>query len=565
MYLQKTLRLFTISWVLMRHGLDDLILATHLFRPLRYLRLLLPWLWFKRDTATRGARIRRSLEDLGPIFIKFGQILSTRKDLLPEDIAVELCKLQDQVPPFADSLALQILEQTYQQSPHEVFAEFTPTPFASASIAQVHAATLHSGEDVVVKILRPGIMPVIQRDVAILYSIARKIERYWSMGKKLRPVEIVAEYEKTIINELDLMREAANATQLKSNFKDSELLYVPAVHWEYTRKNVMVMERIHGIPVSQTETLQLHDINFKQLAEHGVEIFFTQVFRDSFFHADMHPGNIFVAPGDQTGENQQARKYNKGQYIAVDFGIMGTLTKNDQRYLAENFLAFFNHNYRRVAELHINSGWVGSNTRIEEFEAAIRTVCEPIFNKPLKEISFAQVLIGLFNTAREFDIEVQPQLVLLQKTLLNIEGLGRQLYPDLDLWLTAKPFLENWMQDQMGPKAIFKQLKEVFPNWLEQMPQLPGLFHNTLTQIKEGSFTTQLSKEQMNEIKQEMRNNNQRTFIAIISSSLLIGASVIFALDGFSKFMVEDIPLASWVLGSLGIIMLINVWPSSND
>lgn len=544
----------------MRHGLDDLILATHLFRPIHYIRFVLPWLWFKRDTATRGARIRRSLEDLGPIFVKFGQILSTRKDLLPDDIAVELCKLQDQVPPFADSLALQILEKAYQQSPNDVFADFTPTPFASASIAQVHAATLHSGEDVVVKILRPGIMPIIQRDVAILYSIARKIERFWSMGKKLRPVEIVAEYEKTIINELDLMREAANATQLKSNFKDSDLLYVPAIHWEYTRKNVMVMERIHGIPVSHVDTLQLHDINFKQLAEHGVEIFFTQVFRDSFFHADMHPGNIFVA-----AENQQMPKHLKGQYIAVDFGIMGTLTKNDQRYLAENFLAFFNHDYRRVAELHIDSGWVGHDTRIEEFESAIRTVCEPIFNKPLKEISFAQVLIGLFNTAREFDIEVQPQLILLQKTLLNIEGLGRQLYPDLDLWQTAKPFLENWMRDQIGPKAIFKQLKESLPNWLEQMPQLPSLFHDALTQIKDGTFTTQLSKKQMNEIKQEMRRNNQRTFIAIVGSSLVIGASVIFALDGFSKFMIEDIPLATWMLGSIGVIMLFSVWPSSND
>lgn len=560
MYIHKALRLFTISWVLMRHGLDDLILATHLFRPLRFVRLLLPWLWFKRDSANRGVRIRRSLEDLGPIFVKFGQILSTRKDLLPEDIAIELCKLQDQVPPFADSLALQILEKTYQQSPNEVFAEFTATPFASASIAQVHAATLHSGEEVVVKILRPGIMPIIQRDVAILYSIARKIERFWSMGKKLRPVEIVAEYEKTIINELNLMREAANATQLKSNFKDSDLLYVPAIYWEYTRKNVMVMERIHGIPVSHTDTLAQHDINFKQLAEHGVEIFFTQVFRDSFFHADMHPGNIFVA-----AENQQSPKHVKGQYIAVDFGIMGTLTKNDQRYLAENFLAFFNHNYRRVAELHIDSGWVGHDTRIEEFEAAIRTVCEPIFNKPLKEISFAQVLIGLFNTAREFDIEVQPQLVLLQKTLLNIEGLGRQLYPDLDLWQTAKPFLEKWMHNQVGPKAIFKQLKEAFPDWIEQIPQLPTLVNEVLTQARDGKLTTQLSKQQMSEIKQEMRKNNQRTFFAIIGSSLIIGSSFIFALDGYSKFMIEDIPLATWMLGAIGTVLLISVWPNSND
>ncbi|VAW92684.1 Ubiquinone biosynthesis regulatory protein kinase UbiB [hydrothermal vent metagenome] len=560
MYLQKIQRLIVISWVLMRHGLDDLILATHLFRPLRFLRFVLPWLWMQRAEATRGLRIRRALEDLGPIFIKFGQILSTRKDLLPEDIAVELAKLQDQVPPFADSIALSILEKTYQRSPNDVFAEFSSTPFASASIAQVHAAKLHSGEEVVVKILRPGIMPIIKRDVAILYSIARKIERYWSLGKKLRPIEIVTEYEKTIINELNLMREAANATQLRSNFKDSKLLYVPEIHWDYTRQNVMVMERIHGISVSHTGTLEQHDIDFKQLAEHGVEIFFTQVFRDSFFHADMHPGNIFVAK-----EDQQTPPQVKGQYIAVDFGIMGTLTKNDQRYLAENFLAFFNHDYRRVAELHINSGWVGHDTRIEEFEAAIRTVCEPIFNKPLKEISFAQVLLGLFNTAREFDITVQPQLILLQKTLLNIEGLGRQLYPDLDLWQTAKPFLEKWMHTQIGPKAIFKQFKDNFPLWLEQMPQLPALVHDVLVQAKEGKLTTQLSAQQMKEIKQTLHKNNQRTFIAIIGSSLVIGASVIFALDGYGKFMIEDIPLATWVLGALGVILLINVWPSSSD
>ena len=558
MVLKKYLRLLSISWVLMRHGLDDLILATHLFRPLRFLRFVLPWLWLQRNTATRGIRIRRSLEDLGPIFVKFGQILSTRKDLLPEDIAAELCKLQDQVPPFADKLAISILEKTYQQPTKEVFAEFNPTPFASASIAQVHAATLHSGEQVVVKILRPNILPIIQRDIAILYSIARKIERYWSLGKKLRPVEIVEEYEKTILNELNLMREAANATQLKSNFKNSTLLYVPMVHWEYTRQNVMVMERIHGIPVSHTDTLQQHDINFKQLAEHGVEIFFTQVFRDSFFHADMHPGNIFVA-----AENQQQPNQVKGQYIAVDFGIMGTLTKNDQRYLAENFLAFFNHDYRRVAELHIDSGWVGNTTRIEEFEAAIRTVCEPVFNKPLKEISFAQVLIGLFNTAREFDITVQPQLVLLQKTLLNIEGLGRQLYPDLDLWQTAKPFLENWMRSQIGPKAIFKQIKDNFPLWLEQIPQMPALVNDILTQAKEGKLTTSISREQMDEIKKEMQTNNQRTFFAVIGSSLIIGASVIFALDGYSKFMIEDIPLASWLLGATGIIIIFNTWPNS--
>ncbi|UCE90641.1 MAG: ubiquinone biosynthesis regulatory protein kinase UbiB, partial [Pseudomonadota bacterium] len=408
-------RLMRISQVLMRHGLDDIILATHLFRPLRFLRLLLPWNWLPKPRRSRGERIRRTLEDLGPIYVKFGQILSTRRDLLPDDIAVELAKLQDQVPPFPDDVSRRIVEAAYGKPLSEVFADFEETPFASASIAQVHGATLHDGTDVVVKVLRPNILPVIRRDLALLYTIAGNIERYWAEGRRLRPSEVVAEFEKTIIDELDLLREAANASQLRRNFSDFNLLYIPEIFWDYTRSNVMVMERIHGIPISNVPALREAGIDMQQLAEHGVEIFFTQVFRDSFFHADMHPGNIFVSP--------------EGRYIAVDFGIMGTLNPSDQRYLAENFLAFFNRDYHRVAQLHIESGWVSKDTRVDEFEAAIRTVCEPVFDKPISEISFGHFLLRLFQTARRFNMEVQPQLVLLQKTLLNIEGLGRQLYP----------------------------------------------------------------------------------------------------------------------------------------
>ncbi|MCG6935185.1 MAG: 2-polyprenylphenol 6-hydroxylase, partial [Proteobacteria bacterium] len=378
------LRLVYISWVLGRNGLDELVLASHLFRPVRFLKFFMPWTWVSRR-ASRGARIRRALEELGPIFVKFGQILSTRRDLLPDDIADELARLQDQVPPFPDSQARRIIETSLGCSIESVFDDFEATPFASASIAQVHGATLKDGHKVVVKVLRPGILPVIRRDISLLYVVADKIERYWSLGKQLHPREVVQEFEKTLLDELDLMREAANASQLRRNFKDSPLLYVPDVYWDYTRRSVLVMERIHGIPISQIDRIRTAGISLKALAEHGVEIFFTQVFRDSFFHADMHPGNIFVA--------------DNGQYIAVDFGIMGSLSDTDQRYLAENFLAFFNRDYRRVAQLHVDSGWVAADTRIDEFEAAVRTVCEPFFDKPIKEISFGQVLLRLFQTA----------------------------------------------------------------------------------------------------------------------------------------------------------------------
>lgn len=534
----------------MRHGMDEMILASHLFRPVRFLKLVMPWTWFSRK-ASRGERIRRSLEDLGPIFVKFGQILSTRRDLLPNDIADELAKLQDQVPPFAATEAKQIITKAYGQAPEEVFRDFEAEPFASASIAQVHGAILQDGTEVVVKVLRPGIRPVIQRDVRLLYTIAYKLQRYWSAGKQLRPVEVVAEFEKTILDELDLMREAANASQLRRNFLLSDKLYVPEVYWHYTRRDVMVMERIKGTPVGDIDALVKAGIDLKDLSSKGVEIFFTQVFRDSFFHADMHPGNIFVSP--------------EGTYIAVDFGIMGTLNASDQRYLAENFLAFFNRDYHRVAQLHVDSGWVAKDTRVDEFEAAIRTVCEPIFDKPLKEISFGQLLLRLFETGRRFNMQVQPQLVLLEKTLLNIEGLGRQLNPDLDLWSTAKPFLERWMSEQIGPRALFRHLKENVPLWAERLPQLPNMAFEVLEKARTGELKMKLDSTQLENIQREIHRTSRRNFAAITGTGFIISAAVIYALDGYAKPMLGDFPLVSWIAAALGVAVLFAAWPREPD
>jgi ubiquinone biosynthesis protein len=544
----QAMRLLYISWTLMRHGLDDLILATHLFRPLRFLRWLMWWRLLHNKEVGRGARIRRTLEDLGPIFVKFGQILSTRRDLLPDDIAEELAKLQDRVPPFPGETAVAIIEKAYRQPLSEVFAEFDQTPLASASIAQVHTARLLDGTEVVVKVVRPNIEPVIRRDIGLLYIIADKLQRYWSEGRRLRPLEVVAEFEKTLIDELDLMRESASAAQIRRNFAGSELLYVPEVYWPHCRKNVMVMERISGIPIGNIEAIREAGIDLKALSARGVEIFFTQVFRHNFFHADMHPGNIFVSP--------------TGQYLAVDFGIVGTLNHDDQRYLAENCLAFFKRDYHRVAELHVESGWVPSDTRVDEFEAAIRTVCEPIFERPLAEISFGQLLLRLFQTARRFNMEVQPQLVLLQKTLLNIEGLGRQIYPELDLWATAKPFLERWMSEQVGPRAALNRLKENVPQWGEKLPEIPSLIHEVLHQARHGKLEVKGNTEELEKIRREIRRANQRTFFAILGSSLIISAALLLALDGYAPArMSYGMPIETWILAILGAYTLLLNWP----
>jgi len=506
-------RLIHINWVLVYHGLDEIVLKTHLFRPFRFLALFSPNYWFRKSAASRAVRIRRMLEDLGPIYVKFGQALSTRKDLLPEDIADELVKLQDKVPPFDGEIACAIIEKELAMSISEAFAEFDHTPLASASVAQVHTAVLHRGDQVIVKVLRPDVEKRIHSDISLLYELARFAEKFWSEAKRLRPREVVAEFEKNLIDELDLLREAGNAAKIRRNFKDSDALYVPEVYWDLTRRKVMVMERIQGVPVGNIEQLRAGDADFALLAERGVEIFFTQVFRDNFFHADMHPGNIFVEL--------------PAKYLAVDFGIVGTLTVSDQRYLAENFLAFFNRDYRRVAEMHVESGWVPSSTRVEEFESAIRTVCEPIFEKPLKEISFGHLLLRLFQTARRFDMTVQPQLVLLQKTLLNIEGLGRQLYPDLDLWQTAKPFLENWFKERLGPKAKLKKALQKFPEFAEQFPEVPSLMYRILDDAAHSKLQIQTHNQDLKRLRKQMARQHRRTMVVIFLSAIMISSAIL--------------------------------------
>ena len=540
--LTTTFRLLRIQRVLLRYGLDEFVFNLHLFRPLRYLTYLSPSYILGKRKGARGERLRMALEDLGPIFVKFGQILSTRQDLLPPDIGEELSYLQDNVPPFADNLARQIIEKSLEIPIEEVFSVFSQSPLASASVAQVHTATLHTGEDVVVKVLRPGIEKIINSDVALLYTLAELANKYWAEAKRLKPLDVVKEFDHTIHDELDLVREAANASQLRRNFEGSEHLYVPDVYWDYTRQNVMVMERIYGTPIGKIGELCEKGVDLKLLAERGVEIFFAQVFRDNFFHADMHPGNIFAS--------------DDAKYLAVDFGIMGSVTVADQRYLAENFLAFFQRDYFRVAQLHIESGWVPKHTRIDEFESAIRAVCEPIFKKPLKEISYGNLLLRLFQTARRFDMEVQPQLVLLQKTLLNIEGLGRQLYPDLDLWQTAKPYLEDWYKNRIGPKATFNKLKEHLPIMAEKLPELPEMAYQVLSDAANGELEIKWKSKQLEEIKLQMAKNHRKNIMAICGGSLVVSAAIILGLDGFSPLMLGDAPLVTWVLGGLGGLLL---------
>jgi ubiquinone biosynthesis protein len=478
----RLFRLLKIFGIALRFGLHD-------FAP------GMPGSWFFRLASgyrgePKAQRLREALETLGPIFVKFGQVLSTRRDLLPADIADELAKLQDQVPPFAPEQVDAVLSRAYGKRASAVFETFERVPVASASVAQVHLATLAGGTEVAVKVLRPGIAEIIANDLALLDTGATLIELLWADGRRLKPHEVIAEFARHLEDELDLMREAANASQLRRNFRDSPLLLVPEVHWDYCTSAVMVMQRMHGTPVSQVDALRAQAVDIPKLARAGVEIFFTQVFRDGFFHADMHPGNIFVTPA--------------GQYVALDFGIMGTLSETDKNYLAQNFLAFFRRDYRRVAEVHVESGWAPKDTRIDDFEAAIRTVCEPIFDKPLKEISFGKLLLRLFQTSRRFNIEVQPQLVLLQKTLLNIEGLGRDLDPDLDLWVTAKPYLERWMSERIGWRGLLRQLRTEAPYWANLLPQLPRLLHRYLAG-REAEPLTQLLAQLHREERRQTR------------------------------------------------------------
>ena len=514
MKLRVLARLLQIQRVLLKHGLDDFVRATHLYRPLRFLFFLSPGIWFeRRRVASRGERLRLALEELGPIFVKFGQAVSTRRDLLPSDIADELAKLQDRVPPFPGTVAVATIERAYGRPLAEVFAEFDTTPLAAASIAQVHVARLLDGKDVVVKVLRPGMRDWIQRDLEVLYALARLAHRYWSEARRLRPIEIVAEYEKTILDELDLMREAANAAQLKRNFAGSDLLYVPDVYFDFCRLEVMVMERIHGVPISDLARLRAAGADIARLAENGVRIFFTQVFRHNFFHADMHPGNIFVLASDPRNP----------QYAAIDFGIMGTLDPSDQHYLAENFLAVFDRDYRRVALLHVESGWVPPNTRVDEMESAVRTVLEPIFNRPLKDVSFGNILVRLFEISRRFNMEVQPQLILLQKTLLNVEGLGRDLYPELDIWQTASPILREWMRERLSVRQVFKDLRRQLPELIQVARSMPTVMKNLVERARTGRLQVEVTASELEALRQEIRRSNRR------SDQVLVGATILFA------------------------------------
>ena len=501
------LRLLRILGVSIRYGLDEFFLG---HERVAGLRAMVGALFFWRRLAEpRAVRLRRALEALGPIFVKFGQILSTRRDLLPPDIADELAKLQDQVPPFASERVIATLERVYGRPVDQVFREFEREPIASASVAQVHLARLPDGTEVAIKVLRPGIASVIAGDLALLHAGAALIEWLWSDGRRLRPHEVVDEFAKHLEVELDLLREASNASQLRRNFEGSPVLLVPRVYWDYCSSEVMVMERMHGTPVSQVQVLRAQGVDLKRLSRAGVEICFTQVFRDGFFHADMHPGNILVTP--------------EGRYVALDFGIMGTLTDLDKNYLAQNFLAFFRRDYRRVAQVHVESGWAPRDTRVDDFEAAIRAVCEPIFAKPLKEISFGRVLLRLFQTSRRFNIEVQPQLVLLQKTLLNIEGLGRELDPELDLWETAKPFLERWMSEQVGWRGFIQRVKQEAPYWGTILPQLPRLLHEALVRQTQAT-----ASEEFETLAREARWRN-RLLAAIVAVLALIAALLLAA------------------------------------
>ena len=491
----RLLRGIYIVLIVLRYGLDELVL-TSFQKP--GLRLLARIVSIGRDlSAPRGQRLREALEHLGPIFVKFGQVLSTRRDLLPPDIADELAKLQDRVPPFPSDAAVGIIERAFGRPLHEIFVEFTHQPVASASIAQVHFAVIKdrngATREVAVKVLRPGMLTVIDKDLSLMRMMAGWVDRLSADGKRLKPREVVAEFDKYLHDELDFVREAANAAQLRRNMEGLNLVLIPEMIWDFCHNDVIVMERMKGVPISQTERLREAGVDIPKRARDGVTIFFTQVFRDGFFHADMHPGNIQVSLEPATF----------GRYISLDFGIVGTLTEYDKEYLAQNFTAFFRRDYKRVAELHVESGWVPADTRVDELESAIRAVCEPYFDRPLKEISLGMVLMRLFQTSRRFHVEIQPQLVLLQKTLLNIEGLGRQLDPELDLWSTAKPFLEKWMLDQIGPKKLWEELKAQAPHYAKLLPQLPRLLHDYLKQPR------QSDARQLEQLLAEQRRTNK--------------------------------------------------------
>jgi ubiquinone biosynthesis protein len=535
-------RLIEIHRVLARHGLIEFTRGTSVHGRLRFFSAVSPWLWFRgASQGTRGARLRLALEELGPVFVKFGQAISTRRDLLPPDIADELVKLQDAVPPFDGEVARGLIEAALGQPVSQLFRRFDIAPLAAASIAQVHAAELPDGREVIVKILRPGMREIIERDIEVLYALARLADRYSTEGRRLRPLEVVREYEHTILDELDLMREAANAATLRRNFVGDPRLHVPEVHWDLCRINVMVMERIHGVPIGDIPRLRELGVDFRRLSENGVAIFFTQVFKHNFFHADMHPGNIFVL-----ADNPAVPRY-----AAVDFGIMGTLSTVDQDYLAENFLAVFDRDYRRMAQLHVDSGWVPHDIRVEEMESAIRSICEPIFGKPLKDISFAVVLLRLFEALRRFDARIQPQLLLLQKTMFNIEGLGRQLYPDLDIWNTASPILRDWMREKRSPISVAKRL------W-KQMPELLSALEASPVAVRQ---TVQKAAEPRPSVAR-YASDAERTAVQLTVKPARGGntiAAALVLLAGVLSLGLERVPtVVGWTIAAIGALWLLS-------
>ncbi|WP_116963885.1 ubiquinone biosynthesis regulatory protein kinase UbiB [Fastidiosibacter lacustris] len=543
---KKWLRLIYIGYIFNKYNVTAMMANLPLLRALRFTLIFNPYYWLNCNKLDRGTRLRLALETLGPIFIKFGQALSTRRDLLPHDLANELAKLQDKVPPFASEYAIQTIEKALQQQIDKAFLKFDINALASASIAQVHGATLNTGEEVVVKVLRPNIEKILIQDTELLKALASMLERYVPSTRRLRPVEVVAEISRNLLDELDLQREAANASQLKRNFKDSHIHYVPEVYWQYCRNNLLTIEKIKGIPVSDIETLKSLGTDLKLLAERGVEIFYTQVFRDCFFHADMHPGNIFI----------DASNPKDPKYISIDFGIVGTLTREDQHYLAGNFLAFFNRDYKKVAELHIESGWVPYDTRVDELESAIRTVCEPIFEKPLAEISFGYTLMRLFQVARRFNMSVQPQLVLLQKTLLNIEGLGRDLYPDLNLWATAKPFLEKWMKTRVGWQGFIKRSMKSLPELSERLPDMPELLFELLnTKVK------QLKVIQDNNKDERLIKHSKKRGMILGFGLSLIAIGIISSYDiGIFNSVHAFIKQHYELVGGICVVLIIYYW-----
>src|SRR5688572_926978 len=549
MKLRVIARLIEIQRVLVRHGLDEFVRATHLYRPLRFLFLLSPWTWaVRRREEPRAVRLREALQELGPIFVKFGQALSTRRDLLPIDIAEELAKLQDRVPPFDGKVARRIIEDAYGRAAEQVFSVFEEQPLAAASIAQVHAAELRAEvalngaktREVVVKVLRPGMHQVIARDLEVLHALAAFANNNWEGSRRLKPVEIVREYEKTIIDELDLMREGGNASQLRRNWEHSTLLYVPAVHFDYCRQDVLVLERIRGVQISNMARLREAGTDIRKLAENGVEIFFTQVFKHNFFHADMHPGNIFVLIDNPAHP----------KYAAVDFGIVGTLDPRDQYYLAENFLAVFDRDYRKVATLHLESGWVPEGSRVDEMESAIRTVCEPIFNKPLKEISFGTVLLRLFEISRRFNVEIQPQLILLQKTLLNVEGLGRDLYPDLDIFKTAGPIMREWVREKMSGRALIENARAQLPEILTSLQTLAPLVRSAVQRAQDGRLRLAVEAPEINALRGEIKRTNRRRDKVTVAAVILLGGIVWTALG-------QDPAWIGWAIAGAGAAWIV--------